>query len=123
MPALLSCAAGPPTPTPLNLCQSPGASALAGNVGDVQGEAGAPLARTSDEGALGRAPRTRTQPVVSLDGLNAANVGGRGTRTRRRKDHRFLPAEVAMPERAVSTHRRSGGDPTLRVRKRLYLHS
>jgi len=54
-------------------------SVLAGNVGDVQGEAGAPLARTSDEGALGRAPRTRTQPAVSLDVLNAANVSGRGT--------------------------------------------
>ena len=56
-------------------------SALAGNGGDVQGEAEAPLARTSDEGTLGSAPRTRTQPAVSLDALNAVAVAGRARRS------------------------------------------
>jgi len=71
------------------------ASALAGDVGDVQGEAGAPLARTSDEGALGRAPRTRTEPVVSLDVLNAANVAGRGA------SHTKIARVAPNPRRVV----------------------
>jgi hypothetical protein len=41
------------------------ASALATDIGDVQGEPGASLARTQDESALARSSRTRTQPAAS----------------------------------------------------------
>jgi hypothetical protein len=54
-------------------------SALATNVGDVEGEAVVSLARTQDEGAPGCSSRTRTQPGASLAVVNATNVGGRGT--------------------------------------------
>jgi len=53
--------------------------ALAGGVGDDEGEAGASAARIQDEGALGVRRGLRTQPEAFLAVLNAANVAGRGT--------------------------------------------
>ncbi len=56
-----------------------GCGGPAGGVGDVEGDAGASLTGTSDEVALHRASRTRTQSEASLAVVNPANVCGRGT--------------------------------------------